>query len=120
MGEGAGCLVLESLDHALDRKAKIYGEILGVASTSDAKHITNPSTEGDGAYRFYIILLKCFLQQKCLIENYRCMTSAMKNAKLLPTQVTYINTHATSTQGLLKFAFWFQTDFDQNYVFKSR
>jgi 3-oxoacyl-[acyl-carrier-protein] synthase II len=51
MSEGAGIMVLESLDHALARKANIYGEILGVASTSDANHITNPSTDGDGAYR---------------------------------------------------------------------
>ncbi len=72
MGEGAGCLILESLDHALERNAKIYGEILSVASTSDAKHITNPSTDGDGAYRQLNKLNRngsiCFLLTKnCLL-----------------------------------------------------
>jgi 3-oxoacyl-[acyl-carrier-protein] synthase II len=97
MGEGAGCLILESLDHAVQRKANIYGEILGVASTSDANHITNPATEGDGANRFSKLIchyISCF---NFLVLTSRCMTKALKNANLQPNDVTYINTHATST-----------------------
>lgn len=75
MSEGAGCMVLESLDHAKARNAKIYGEILGGAMNADANHITSPS--GDGAYR--------------------CMKLALKNSNLTSNDISYINCHATST-----------------------
>lgn len=54
MSEGAGCIVLECLDNVIKRNAEtsIYAEILGVGSSADANHITNPNSDGDGAYRY--------------------------------------------------------------------
>lgn len=77
MGEGSGILILEDLESALKRGAKIYCEIVGYGMTSDAFHITAPSEDGDGAIRV--------------------MQVTMKDAGVRPDQVQYINAHGTST-----------------------
>lgn len=77
MGEGAGILILEELQHALNREAKIYGEVIGYGSTSDAYHITTPSEGGEGAAR--------------------AMKMALDDGGISPEDVDYINAHGTST-----------------------
>ena len=78
MGEGAGVLVLEELDHAKKRNAKIYGEVKGYGMSGDAFHITKPSEDGNG--------------------GFRAMEMALRESNLNTDEIGYVNAHGTSTQ----------------------
>jgi len=78
LGEGAGIVILESLEHARQRGASIYAEVVGYGATADAYHITAPSEDGEGAAR--------------------CMRLALEESHIAPSEVGYINAHATSTR----------------------
>ncbi len=77
MGEGAGCVILEDLEHAQARGAKIYAEVIGYGLTGDAHHITAPADDGDG--------------------GFRSMSMALGHAGLKPGDIDYVNAHGTST-----------------------